>query len=458
MKTLKSKVTKVAAAVAVTIALGACSGATEDKKENLSTANFEQSSGKVVAAYFPDWRIHEAVPYTPSQIPAGDLTHVLYAFLTMCADHPADVGEKLQAQIAETCKDKADFTAIVADQEAAYGLTLADGTEYEGHFAQFKALKLANPNLVVLPSFGGWTMSAPFHEMIKTDEGRKQFVASAIKLIEDSEVFDGIDLDWEYPGGGGLTTSEWDPKTKLSPEVIKHETAMYTLMLQELRTGLDELGKKNERYYELSAAVGIAPSKVVNIDYPEASKYIDHWFAMTYDYFGAWSMTNIGHLSNLTASGDLKWWSGTDGYVAGILKAGLPADKLVVGAAFFGRGWTGLSNYPEGRPYAKNEDGTFATAEAGITLDLSYREIQGLVTDKESGWVELYDEKHNAAFAWNEKEKGFISYDNPRSIEAKGNWVLEQGFAGVFAWEVTHDKDNQLVEAMNKGVKNTPIQ
>ncbi len=53
-----------------------------------------------------------------------------------------------------------------------------------------------------------------------------------------------------------------------------------------------------------------------------------------------------------------------------MLVAGLPANKLVLGAAFYGRGWTGLDNYPEGRPYAKNEDDSYATAVAGIKDDL----------------------------------------------------------------------------------------
>ena len=450
MDVLNSKITKLASVVALTLALGACSNTDEDKKSELATK-------KVVGAYFPDWRIHGDTPYTPSQIPADDLTHVIYAFLTMCGPHPKDVGEELLKQIEETCKDKPAFTAIVADQEAAYGLTLDDGTEYEGHFEQFKVLKAANPHLVVLPSFGGWTMSQPFHEMIKTDAGRKQFVTSALKLIDESEVFDGIDLDWEYPGGGGLTTASWDPKSKLSTDAMKHETAMFTVMLKELRAGLDALGEKNGRYYELSAAAGVPATKVANINYPEASQYIDHWFAMTYDFFGGWSTTNIGHLSNLKGSADLKWWSGTDGYVAGMLKAGLPANKLVLGAAFYGRGWTGLENYPEGRPYAKNEDDTYANATAGIADDLSYHQIQALVNDKTSGWTEFYDDKHDAAFAWNEEKKGFISYDNARSVEAKGKWALEQGFAGIYAWEVTHDNNNELVKAMNKGVNNIPV-
>ena len=65
-----SKISKLVAVVIITIGLGGCSGEHNDTKR---TNNFDQSSGKVVAAYFPDWRIHEQAPYTPSQIPAGDL-------------------------------------------------------------------------------------------------------------------------------------------------------------------------------------------------------------------------------------------------------------------------------------------------------------------------------------------------------------------------------------------------
>jgi len=75
------------------------------------------------------------------------ITHVIYAFLTMCAIHPADTDKDLLEQIKETCKNKPAFTAIVADQKAAYGFTLADGKQYEGHFEQFKALKVVNPHL-----------------------------------------------------------------------------------------------------------------------------------------------------------------------------------------------------------------------------------------------------------------------------------------------------------------------
>lgn len=415
---------------------------------------FEQSSGKVVGAYFPDWRIHEEKTYTPSQIPAGDLTHVIYAFLTMCGPHSEEVDEVLLEQVNETCKDKPLGTAVIADKKAAYGFTREDGQIYEGHFAQFKELKKAYPHLTVLPSFGGWTMSSPFHEMIKTDEARLRFVETAVALIDSTEVFDGIDLDWEYPGGDGFTTSKWNPETALTEDEMAHERKYFTVMLKELREGLDAIGEKNGRYYQLSSAAGVAPSKVAGIDYPEASKYIDNWFAMTYDLFGAWSLEAIGHQSNLKGSGDVKWWSGIDGYVKGMLDAGLPKEKLVLGSAFYSRGWLGLSNYPEGKPYAKNADDTFAVAQEGIPDDWSYHQIVDLLNDEASGWVEMYDAQHEAAFAWNEAKKGFITYDNAQSIKAKGSWVLDQGFAGIYAWEVTHDSDNVLVSAMNEGVAN----
>lgn len=439
--------TKIALSVALSTALLA--GCNPEPR-------YEQSSGKVVASYFGDWQFY-TTGYTPTDIPGGDLTHVIYGFLSMCGPHEgAAVSETVAAQVAAACEGKEDFTAIVVDQDAAYGYK-RDGERYVGHFKEFKSVKRQFPHLKILPSFGGWTMSEPFHEMIKTEEGRQHFASTAVALIDEVEIFDGIDLDWEYPGGGGATV----PQTQ---ERIDAEKDAFTDLLAKIRVELDALSEETGRYYELTSAVGAA--KGAGINFAEASPLVDYWFGMTYDFFGAWHLESIGHQSNVIGSGDVKWWSGIDGYVLGgynglIGKWGLPAEKLVLGAPFYGRGWTGVTEFGSNddskpQPFLKNAEGGFPKAEAGITIELPYNVLKEEYINK-NGWVEYYDEQHKASYLWNEELKGYITFDNAQAILDKGEFIAAHGFAGIYSWEITNDKDSDLTDAMNDAVGNIRI-
>ena len=52
----------------------------------------------------------------------------------------------------------------------------------------------------VLLAVGGWNFgSGPFSDMVKDETLRRNFVEHATRFIRDNG-FDGLDLDWEYPG------------------------------------------------------------------------------------------------------------------------------------------------------------------------------------------------------------------------------------------------------------------
>lgn len=116
----------------------------------------------------------------------------------MCGPHQgaSDAGQK---QIKEVCQGKESFSAVIVDQVSAlqkdFGPTKAK-VAYKGHFAQLKDLKNEKPELKILPSFGGWTMSEPFHAMTKDKASIEHFSKSAVELIAQYDFFDGIDLDW----------------------------------------------------------------------------------------------------------------------------------------------------------------------------------------------------------------------------------------------------------------------
>lgn len=422
-----------------------------------SSANDEPKSTidkPIVAGYFADWQYeNKQHPYTVKDIPADKLTHIIYAFLSMCGPHTG-AGEKVIKQVEQQCKGKDPYTAIIVDQKAAlevdFGKVDAD-VNYKGHFAQLAQLKKDHPSITILPSFGGWTMSEPFHAMAKDKKSMDHFAKTAVELIAKYDFFGGIDLDWEYPGGGGLTTSPWDEKGKLTNEQKIQEKEAFTYLVKTIRHDLDQLQDRTNRKYELSSAVGVGP-KASQIDWKSAAPYMSNMFAMTYDFLGGWGQ-QTGHLTNLHAT-DRSWWGmGADVFLEQMLKLGIPADKLVMGAAFYGRGWEGTKDFDGKLPMGdltSDKGASFGTGEPGYFMYWDLMENYG----KKQGYQYGYDAQSEAPFLWNPDKKVFISFDDERSIKAKAQWVKEKGLAGIFAWELTGDTaDNKLVEAMSEGMK-----
>ncbi|MEZ8826874.1 glycoside hydrolase family 18 protein [Vibrio sp. 10N.261.55.A7] len=411
-----------------------------------STSSWAQEP--VVAGYFADWQyLNEDNPYTVSDIPADKLTHIIYAFLSMCGPHEG-ASKAVQVQISEACEGKEPFSAVIVDQKAAiqhdFGQVDVD-VDYKGHFAQLAQLKKDHPSIKILPSFGGWTMSEPFHAMATSPQAIEQFSRTAVELIEEYAFFDGIDLDWEYPGGGGLTTSPWNPNTKLSDEVKKAERDAFTDLVKHLRSDLDELSEKTKREYELSTAVGVGP-KAAQIDWENAGPYLTNMFAMTYDFLGGWG-AQTGHMTNLHAT-ERSWWGmGADVFINQMIELGIPSEKLVLGAAFYGRGWQGTNDYQGELPSSElvSEKGAeFGTGENGYFM---FWDLMKNYSEKE-GYSYLYDEQSQAPYLWNEKEKVFISFEDERSIRAKVEWAKSAKLGGVFSWELSGDPSGKLVETM----------
>ena len=67
-------------------------------------------------------------------------------------------------------------------------------------YRRFNALKADNPNFKTMLSIGGWNAgSHDYSEMAKDPAIRKVFIDSLVPFLQRFG-FDGLDLDWEYPG------------------------------------------------------------------------------------------------------------------------------------------------------------------------------------------------------------------------------------------------------------------
>ncbi|WP_312188789.1 glycosyl hydrolase family 18 protein [Leclercia sp.] len=408
-------------------------------KEN--NKSFAQHSDKVVAAYYPEWGVYDR-KFNIDQIAADNVNHIIYGFIPMCGDNiNASAGNALEA-LKKACQGRPDYTLAIHDPWAALQMPQAGVSNwddpYKGTYGQMMALKKAHPGLKILPSIGGWTLSDPFFQM-HDNAIRARFVSSVKEFLQTWKFYDGVDIDWEFPGGGGENPSLGNPQ-------VDKET--YTLLMRDLRAMLNELSAQTGRTYELTSAIGAGTSKIANVDYNAAQKYMDYIFLMSYDFYGSWSMTDLGHQTALHAATWKPDSVTTEGSVNAMLAQGVQPGKIVVGAAMYGRGWTGVHGYTGDNPFTGTATGAIPGSwEAGI---VDYRDIVNKYKGK-AGWEYKYDATAEAPYLFNKSTGTLITYDDARSVEAKGKFVLNKNLGGLFAWSLESD-NGDILNAMNESL------
>lgn len=407
---------------------------------------YTQHPDKIIGAYFPEWGVYDR-NYPVDKIPAANLNHLLYGFIPICGgdginDSLKSISNSFEA-LQRSCAGRQDFQVAIHDPWAALqkpqkGVTAWDDP-YKGNFGQLMALKLAYPNLKILPSIGGWTLSDPFF-FLNDKTKRDRFVASVKEFLKTWKFFDGVDIDWEFPGGGGQNPNLGGPQDR--------ET--YTTLMRELRAMLDSLSTETGKTYKLTSAIGVGNDKIANVDYLAASQYLDNIFMMSYDFYGAWSMTDRGHQTAIYAPA----WKPDTQYTADnglklLLAQGVDPKKLVLGVAMYGRGWTGVSGYTNNNPFT----GGTATGPVKGTWEegvVDYRQIANEYRNG-AGWAYAYDETAEVPYLFKQSTGDLITYDDVRSTTAKGKYALSKGLAGMFAWEI--DADNgEILNAMNESL------
>ncbi|MHA1000133.1 glycosyl hydrolase family 18 protein [Leclercia pneumoniae] len=406
---------------------------------------FTQHTDKVVGAYFPEWGVYDR-NFTADKIPVANINHLLYGFIPICGgdgiNDSAKASGALEA-LKRACQGRPDYTVAIHDPWAALqkpqqGVTGWD-EPYKGNYGQLMAMKKAHPDLKILPSVGGWTLSDPFFQM-NNPELRARFVSSVKEFLQTWKVFDGVDIDWEFPGGGGENPGLGNPQT---------DKATYTALMHDLRQMLNELSAETGRTYELTTAIGAGGDKIEDVDYNTAQQYIDHIFLMSYDYYGGWSNTELGHQTALYGASwkpDTNYT--TDNAVNAMLAQGVQPGKIVVGAAMYGRGWKGVHGYTGDNPFTGTATGPIAGSwEAGI---IDYRDIVKNMLGK-PGWEYKYDAAAEAPYLFNRSTGELVSYDDARSVKAKGNYVLNKNLGGLFAWSIESD-NGDILNAMNESL------
>lgn len=274
----------------------------------------------------------------------------------------------------------------------------------------------------VLLSLGGWGWDKQFAAMTNDGPAEARYVAAVMKLVDDYD-YDGVDLDWEYPD--------------TSAEVVGFER-----LSRQLRARLDELGKQKGRRLLLTMAASASPSTLKWLQSEFLLETMDWINVMTYDYAGDWS-TFAGHHSPLFASSKapVGGAASTELTMKYLVDRGLPKSRLVVGLPLYGRGFSVAA------PYA---DTTGAPPPERATAD--YAHLHAL--KEKRGWVRTWDDETKNPWLVAPDGAGVIGYDDEESMSIKAAWAREQGFRGVFFWQIAGDRlpagGNPLQEASSK--------
>ena len=415
---------------------------------NAKTSAGGGGGGKRVIGYFTQWGIYGRnyqVKNIDTSGSAAVLTHINYAFgnvrnnkcevgVTQASDPNTGVGGDAYA----------DYTKSYDAGSSVSGVGDTWNQPLRGNWNQLKELKAKYPNLKVLISLGGWTWSRGFASAAQP-ANRQAFVASCIDAyikgnlpVTDSAggtgaaagVFDGIDIDWEYPAACGLSCGG------------SEDTANFTALLAEFRRQLDAVRPG----LLLTIAGGAGVDKIRVTQPSQYASSIDFVNLMTYDFHGAWESPTNFHSALYKPAGDPSTGDAakynTNDAIQALIAAGMPAAKINLGIGFYGRGWSNVPNSNNGlfQPSTTAAPGTY---EAGIE---DYKVLKNL------GYPSYDDTAAGAHWIFNGST--FWSFDDPANIQRKMNYVKAQSLGGAFSWEFSGDDANgTLIKAISNGLK-----
>ncbi len=373
----------------------------------------------IVAAYFPEWGIYGR-NYQLDDVPADKINRLIYAFANLTAEGEMTLYDSYAA--VEKRFSAAESVTGEADQWYYPPEDPRSQQTIWGNFNQLAQLKAMYPHLRTSIAVGGWTLSGNFSTVASTEAGRETFANSIVEFLTTYTMFDGIDFDWEYPGGGGLESNS----------VSSSDGANYALLLANVREKLDGLEAQTGRTYEISVASPAGLDKIANFNLAGLTPSVDFYNVMAYDFHGTWENTT-GHQAAFTgdANGyDIK--TAVNAYLA----AGVPGEKIVLGAPLYTRGWSGVADGGDGGYDEAASGGAPGTFETGV---YDYKDLLAQVQDPNSGWQLYWDDVAQASYVYNAELDLFSSFETPTSIALKAQWVQEMGLGGMMFWDLTND-------------------
>lgn len=424
-----------------------------------------QPDHRVLVGYFPQWGLYNETPYTVESLVSSGGARLLdqlnYAQGFVTDGHCSVADPNADLNYTFTAQNSVDGTADSASQPL------------KGNFHQLQELKRRYPKLRILISLEG--RASDFSADAQPD-ARVAFVRSCVDLFLRGQIapgvsapglFDGIDLDWEYPSGSNGTN--------------------YIALVEEFRRQMDALRPG----LVLTAALGPSPHMYGNADIEQLGKVLDRAGLMTYDFSGPWS-GKTGFIAPLSSNTQ----ESVEHAVSSWLAAGIPAAKLLVGLPFYGYQWHDVPDLNHGygqegkpnrgdRPYrviqglidrpAAEVNASASASTTGqetaprkhpVTSDSVPPSNEGPVAQEKAANAAdeaakndpvLYRDPVSKA-PWLFDGDSFWTYDDPTSIRSKASYVAQEQLGGFMVWELSEDtSDGALLTAAHRALMHPDV-
>lgn len=367
----------------------------------------------MVARYVTPWKARTGGPNIKT-IPARELTHLMYAFGTVSAEGLAG--------LADRCLDAGACDGT------------APSTPFGGNFAQLAELKRSSPQLRILISLGGWSGSKYFSTAAATPMSRVRFAQSVIEAFfrPYPGLFDGVDVDWEFPVSGG-------PPGNLAR---LEDRTNFTRLVAELRRRLTEFAALERSELELTIAVSAVPHKIVNLEAAALASLVDRIHLMAYDYHAGSSFAGF-NAPLFACAGDPNPDLNVDASVNALIRAGVPPGKVALGVAFYGRA---VADVPQENG-GLLQKGTMASEEWGGSDGIDYRDLV-VRRPEEKGFRRYWSDEAQVPWLYDAERRIWISYDDPLSIARKTMYARAHGLAGIMIWDLFADDGSLLLAAL----------
>mmetsp|Transcript_33557 Transcript_33557/g.58915 ORF Transcript_33557/g.58915 Transcript_33557/m.58915 type:complete len:735 (-) Transcript_33557:86-2290(-) len=412
-----------------------------------TNAPFNPSPGgsKTVIGYYASWQWYDRFKLAdPTNIDFSKYDRINYAFFQPCPEgNLYGTDEWADPQLLWGPWEVNPDNQFISGPNMNYFCSWDGPNVKNCHYHQLEGglLRLAkNAGAEVMPSIGGWTLSDNFPVIAASEAKRQHFASQCVELIE-AYGFDGIDIDWEYPGYEDHSGTPAD-------------TINFTLLLQAVRSALDTLGDTRGKFYGLTAALPCGPDKIDMINIDQIMDILTELNLMTYDMHGAWDEltgTNAPMFDQGWTDTTKRW--SVHGCVNTYVESGVPLSKINIGLPFYGRSYqkaTGMKQFHGG------------VDDINYHLDEGSPQYFNIVNELKRMTTYRHEKTETQYAVFNDGNRGLVSYDDPRAICEKVGYANERGMHGFLIWEISGDMiDNgnsqistPLIDATIKKIQN----